>query len=128
MLKRLIHVAIVLLLTALPSVAQEIADGFYDGFYQSPSRRVMQYRLFLPDNYNREEKYPLIIWLHGLEGAGDDNMLQIQHDQFLGTHFWTSPESQAKHPAFVVAPQSARGWTYEGPLKMTPELGLVFEI
>jgi predicted peptidase len=71
----------------------------------------MPYRLFVPKGYDKAKRYPLIVWLHGAGGRGTDNIQQISGDQIPGTRLWTSDESQAKNPAFVVAPQSVRAWT-----------------
>ena len=68
------------------------------------------YRLFLPVEYDTSQRYPLILWLHGASGSGTDNALQITGDQTAGTHTWTTEESQAEHPAFVLVPQADNGW------------------
>jgi predicted peptidase len=70
----------------------------------------MPYRLFAPTGLNPAERYPLVIWLHGAGGAGDDNRKQIEGDQVAGTRTWTKRENQAKHPAFVVVPQAPGAW------------------
>ena len=60
---------------------------------------------------DKAKKYPLlVIWLYGAGGAGRDNKLEIEGDQILGTHIWTRAENQAKHPAFVLVPQSPGIW------------------
>jgi predicted peptidase len=77
--------------------------------------------LFIPPGYNKSVKYPLILWLHGAGGVGTDNLRQIQRDQIPGTHIWTTAQNQARHPAFVVVPQSAMGWdSTEGPSTVSP--------
>lgn len=70
----------------------------------------MLYRLFVPAGYDAQQAYPLILWLHGGGGAGSDNLRQILGDQIPGTRVWTAPAVQAKHPAFVIVPQSSQGW------------------
>ncbi len=40
---------------------------------------VLPYRLLLPDNYDKNGKYPLIIFFHGAGERGNDNELQFFH-------------------------------------------------
>lgn len=92
--------------------AQKPVDGFAPRTYET-----MPYRLFVPANYDKTQKYPLILWLHGAGSVGSDNFKQISGASLRGTHTWTAPEVQAKHPAFVLAPQSHTGsWTTDLPL------------
>ena len=60
------------------------------------------YRFFAPSQKGNE-KYPLIIALHGAGERGNDNEAQIKYHK-LAT-IWAEPANQAKHPCFVVAPQ-----------------------
>lgn len=88
---------------------QDTLDGFVARFYRNGGE-TMPYRLFVPKGYEAQKKYPLIVWLHGAGGAGRDNVRQIIGDQIPGTRTWTQSATQAKYPAFVLAPQSAAGW------------------
>jgi len=74
----------------------------------------MPYRLFIPPKYKKSHKYPVIVWLHGGGGSGIDNVRQIQGDQIPGTRIWTTAANQARLPAFVVVPQTTRGWDMTG--------------
>jgi predicted peptidase len=88
--------------------------GTIDGFVARSHRngdQTMSYRLFVPNGYSAQNKYPLILWLHGGGGSGGDNVRQILGDQIPGTRTWTQPATQVKYPAFVLAPQSPGGWT-----------------
>jgi predicted esterase len=91
-------------------------NGAIDGFVP---REIMispgiarDYRLFIPPNYDRRIRYPLVVWLHGGGGMGTDNARQIQGDQLPGTRLWTSAKQQAAQPAFVLVPQASRTWYY----------------
>ena len=92
--------------------AQEPAP--IDGFVARQFRGAagdLPYRLFIPDNYDPSRAYPLIVYLHGAAGVGRDNVAQISGGNRIGSHLWTSSELQARHPSFVVAPQSVdKGW------------------
>jgi predicted peptidase len=97
-------------LAAVPIMSQTDVDGFIAKTYESGPRETMPYRLFVPTTYKKSQQYPLIVWLHGAGGIGDDNLQQIIDDQVPGTRLWTKPENQASHPAFVLVPQSSARW------------------
>jgi len=96
----------------LPAAGQDRVDGFVARVYQDQSGKTVPYRLYIPPTHKKSHKYPLVIWLHGGGGQGIDNLRQIQGDQVPGTHIWTTPDNQAKHPTFVVVPQitGRTGW------------------
>lgn len=106
---------------------QTPVDGFIGRIYKKHGN-TMPYRLFVPQGYTPAQKYPLVIWLHGAGSAGTDNIGQISLDNKLGTHFWARPENQAKHPAFVLAPQSQAGWDDNGSKSLSDELKQVLDI
>jgi predicted peptidase len=100
-----------LLLAFLLMLPQKPVDGF-----QARTFKTMPYRLFVPPSYDKEHKYPLILWLHGAGSIGNDNLKQISGASLRGTHTWIAPQVQAKYPAFVLAPQSRSGaWTADFP-------------
>ena len=91
------------------------------------SDRVMPYRLFRPEATG---KLPLLMYLHGAGGLGDDNVKKLGLGNVFGTRVWLLPENQKRFPCFVVAPQTDSGWVkYDfsqdtaGPPKVLPGLG-----
>lgn len=68
---------------------------------------VMPYRLFRPQAAG---KLPLVMFLHGSGGLGDDNEKQLGLGNIFGTRVWLLPEIQKRFPCYVVAPQTDRGW------------------
>lgn len=75
-------------------------------------------------------KVPLILYLHGSGGLGDDNLKQLGLGNVFGTRVWLLPENQKRFPCYVVVPQTDRGWARydlsqqtEGPPKVLPGLG-----
>lgn len=84
------------------------SNKFEAKIYEKDGERT-PYRLFVPANYDKNKKYPLVLWLHGGAGRGNDNEKQITGGNTLGATLWTTPENQAKNPAFVLAPQCPPG-------------------
>jgi predicted peptidase len=87
----------------------------------------MPYRLFRPET---NQKAPLVLYLHGSGGLGDDNLKQLGLGNIFGTRVWLLPENQKRFPCYVVVPQTDRGWVRydfsqktEGPAKMIPGFG-----
>jgi predicted peptidase len=68
---------------------------------------LMPYRLFRPAS---REKLPLVLYLHGSGGLGDDNEKQLSLGNIFGTLSWVLPENQQRFPCYVLAPQTDRGW------------------
>jgi predicted peptidase len=88
---------------------------------------TMPYRLFRPETTN---KAPLVLYLHGSGGLGDDNQKQLGLGNIFGTRVWLLPENQKRFPCYVVAPQTDRGWARydlsqqaDGRAKVIPGLG-----
>lgn len=85
---------------------------------------VMPYRLFRPEMTPR---LPLVLYLHGSGGLGDDNLKQLGLGNIFGTRVWLLPENQKHFPCYVVAPQTDRGWIHydfsQQPPKELPGFG-----
>jgi len=88
---------------------------------------VMPYRLFRPQAAG---KLPLVVYLHGSGGLGDDNEKQLQLGNIFGTRVWLLPENQKRFPCYVLVPQTDRGWikydfsqSGDGPAKELPGFG-----
>ena len=76
---------------------------------------TMPYRLFRPE---ASGKIPLVIYLHGSGGQGDDNLKQLGLGNIFGTRVCLLPENQKAFPCYVLAPQSNRGWVRYNPAKL----------
>ena len=99
--------AVLILASACASPPPPEAPASFEPRGYSSGSEVMPYRLFIPAGYDKQRRYPLVLWLHGVGGRGTDNAGQIAGDQVLGTHVWTTADNQRRHPAFVVVPQSS---------------------
>jgi predicted peptidase len=105
-------------------------DGFAAETYSGSSGLALPYRLFVPDTRLRTRPLPLIIFLHGAAGAGVDNRRQLQGGNFQGSHIWITPAAQARHPAYVIAPQIPPGhaWAASESSQLAPYAELVFDL
>jgi predicted peptidase len=112
------------------SKAQDIVDGYVARTFVAANGMRMPYRLFVPDERSRVTPLPVIIYLHGGGGVGVDNLRQISGGNTAGTRLWITPEAQARHPAFVIAPQLPRGnrWDRQGADGLAPHAELVIEL
>ena len=65
---------------------------------------VLNYNLFIPENYTNEKKYPLVIFMHdaSLVGSNDTNNAIIKS---VGGPIWATDREQKKHQSFVLSPQ-----------------------
>jgi predicted peptidase len=110
-------------------VVAQRASTFLAKLHQNSRGETMPYRLFVPQGYKRK-KYPLVLWLHGGAGRGNDNLKQISGGNTIGSHVWAGRQNQSKHPCFVVAPQCPANelWATLGTAKPTAQLRLVLEL
>jgi predicted peptidase len=106
---------------------QRKAEGLDDRFEKRTYKGAwtMPYRLYRPSD---TAKAPLVLYLHGSGGLGDDNEKQIGLGNFFGTHLWALPELQRRYPCYVLAPQTDRGWVKyveaaEGPARPVAGFG-----
>lgn len=102
------------------------SEGLQDKFEarEHKSDWVMPYRLFRPET---TRKVPLVLYLHGSGGLGDDNLKQLSFGNRFGTRVWLLPENQKRFPCYVLAPQTDRGWIRydfsQQPAKELPGFG-----
>jgi predicted peptidase len=77
------------------------ASQFEARVFESPSLPDLPYRLLKPNSLDPQQKYPLVVFLHGAGERGDDNALQLVH----GARTLADEAMRRRHPAFVVFPQ-----------------------
>ena len=79
--------------------------------YITPSKDTLRYRELLPENYQPQAKYPLVLFLHGAGERGADNQAQLTH----GAMMFTNPVNREKYPAIVLFPQcpKERFWPFD---------------
>ncbi len=62
---------------------------------------TLPYRLLLPENYDPNRSYPLVLFLHGAGERGNDNEAQLKH----GGSLFLQDSIRKKYPAIVIIPQ-----------------------
>ncbi|WP_349632716.1 prolyl oligopeptidase family serine peptidase [Neobacillus sp. WH10] len=87
----------------ISNIKTPVVDDFKKAVYKDASGSMMNYRLFEPTK-EPNEKYPLVLFLHGSGERGNDNYMHMVGNE--GAVVWAAPEQQAKHPAYVLAPQA----------------------
>ena len=69
--------------------------------------KVLSYNLFIPENYTKDEKYPLVIFISDKSLVGKEVTAPIT--QTVGGPIWATDTVQKKHPCFVLVPQYNEG-------------------
>ena len=81
----------------------EIIPQFELVTWEDPETGItLQYQLFIPADYDANEKYPLVQFIPDSSVVGRDASSVLT--QGWGGLIWATEEEQAKHPAFVVVP------------------------
>lgn len=82
----------------------KIVDDMIPGSYTDPKTGVtIKYNLFVPDGYDGETEYPILLFLHGAGESGYDNRSTLTaYRQGLE---YASPEAQSETPCFILVPQ-----------------------
>ena len=82
-----------------------LVENFTQGIFIDPEQNNAQlmYNLYVPQNYDPQKQYPLVLFMHDAGTVSPENMATLY--QGKGATVWTTPEWQAKNPCFVLAPQ-----------------------
>jgi len=99
MLRYLYIFACILLFS--PLWGQEPTEVFEAKTYRADDGSTLPYRILLPEDYDPNRAYPLVLFLHGSGERGEDNASQLTH----GATLFTNPENRRQFPAIVVFPQ-----------------------
>ena len=114
--------------TPMKSTAERclVADDFQQMEFVSPyTGQILPYNLYLPADYNPEESYPLVLFIHDAGVASGP----VTHTLYQGNGAtsWAEPEAQARHKCIVVAPEYPvitvdDNWNYSHHLDATVAL------
>jgi len=105
-----------------------IYDLYEARSFAASNNNTVNYRLFVPENYNPKKKYPLVLFHHGGGSTGDDNRQQLEG---ACAREWILPEVQAKNPSFIVAPQfpgKGQKSVIDGTFSMTGYIQAIHEV
>ena len=83
----------------------QAGDAFEPFVFKAADGTTLPYRLLKPKNYDPQQKYPLIFFMHGAGERGTDNVNQTKH----GGKLFSDDANRTKFPSFVVAPQVPNG-------------------
>ena len=73
-----------------PAAAQpDHTESYESRSYEDSSGSRLQYRLFQPADYDPSKRYPLVVYLHGAGGRGDDNLKQLTGGNSWGTSLFS---------------------------------------
>jgi predicted peptidase len=89
-------------------------------YYQYSKHNEMPYRVMVPGKYDPASKYPLVIFLHGIDERGTDNEKQLK----WGASLFKSDSVREDHPSFVIFPQcpSDYFWASDYPMQSLKSL------
>jgi len=87
--------------------------------FESPSGGELKYRKLSPRTAGAGQPLPLIVFLHGAQQRGDDNVSQLQH----GLSFIASREGMQQFPATIIAPQCPKQTRWTTTLENRPGKG-----
>ena len=82
-------------------------ENFKQFVYKDPKTGTsVKYNLYIPKNYDKNKKYPLVLFMHDKGVLSEDTKTALL--QGNGATSFAAPEEQARHEAFVLAPQYSR--------------------
>lgn len=99
--------AAALLLCALAFTLKPARDAEVDRLFEkltfTRGSAALPYRMLKPDRYGKagQERYPLVIFLHGLAERGTDNQKQLCN----GVEAFAGDAARKNHPCFLMVPQ-----------------------
>jgi len=128
-MRRLASGLILVLFLAALAVTQKREEVLVARVFKGAQGRNLPYRLYVPENYDKQKKYPLVLYLHGGGGRGDDNRKQIEGGNGYLVDLLVSRSTQAKNPSIVVVPQSpGDGWVGFDSITPSSYLSLVLDL
>lgn len=94
----------------------DMASLFQAKSFTSSKGTKLNYRIYIPENYDSTKSYPLILFLHGADQRGNDNISQIK----IGISEAFKDTSSEIYNCIVVAPQcpiddkwvNVKAWTF----------------
>ena len=116
--------------TSSPLPQEARTNAFNEKLFVNTRNERMRYLLFVPKDYDKQKKYPLVLWLHGGGSRGDDLKMLLRYGDEQGIGYFARVDNQSKYPSIIVAPQCPQGrlWGDPDSEQPTAEMRLVLEI
>ncbi|AUI65990.1 MULTISPECIES: PHB depolymerase family esterase [Glaesserella] len=106
---------------------QLVAENFTQHVFTDEATGIkVLYNLYVPKNYDPKKSYPLVMFIHDA-GSTNSNVKNTLY-QGNGAAVWAMPEFQARHEAFVLAPQFDHTITNDqsdDPADLDPTINLI---
>ena len=94
-----------------PATARKVATGFLDRAV-TVAGTGYKYQVFVPQDWTKKKKWPVVLFLHGAGERGDDGLIQTEVG--IGT---AVRRNRSRFPAVVVMPQCRKnGWWAESTM------------
>lgn len=86
----------------LESLVDEVAGEFDQvDWTDSETGETLTYNIYLPENYDDSQSYPMVVYIPDSSLVGDDTTAALSQ---YGALIWASESEQAKHESIVVVP------------------------
>lgn len=110
--RRLLAFLMLSQLVAAPAYARKHDTGFLDRTITVQGANY-KYQVYVPDDWNSHQKWPIILFLHGTGERGDDGLLET--DVGIGPAI---RNGRSRIPAIVVMPQCPKNlWWINPPMQ-----------
>ncbi|WP_091209705.1 alpha/beta hydrolase-fold protein [Oribacterium sp. WCC10] len=87
----------------IQAVLDENSEKFKQFTYNDETTGItLDYSLYIPENYDESQKYPLLVYIPDSTGAGKTASEIVE--EYYGATVWVTDEDQAKHASFVLVP------------------------
>ncbi len=83
------------------AISSSLGQSFEARIFNAGDGGNLPYRILFPESYDRDQSYPLVLFLHGAGERGADNEAQLTH----GANLFLDEKQREKFPAIVVFPQ-----------------------
>ena len=88
---------------AITSVIEEGSEKFKQYTFEDSETGIsLEYSLYIPENYDENKEYPMIMYIPDASGASKSAKEIV--GQYYGADIWVTDEEQSKHEAFVLVP------------------------
>ena len=94
-------------------------------FEDAATGKTMQYNLLIPDGYDGETSYPLVLFMADASTVGKDVTAPLT--QGYGALEFASDRDQRKHPSFVLVPQYS-DWAVQDDWSTTDEVEMTIRL